>query len=81
MKKYLKYSYRNQLQDFCAPLGLSLIMVGIVESIGMFIQPLLLKLIVQVLIGAVSYILISLITRNEEFVYIFNIAKSTVLKN
>lgn len=81
LKKYLKYSYRNQLQDFCAPLGLSLIMVGIVESIGMFIQPLLLKLIVQVLIGAVSYILISLITRNEEFVYIFNIAKSTVLKN
>ena len=80
LKKYLGYSYIDQLKDFLSPFCLSMIMVMLVCLSGIIIQNPLTKLIIQVVVGVVSYMLISIIIENGEFVYILQTFKSTFQK-
>lgn len=80
LKRYLGYSYRAQLQDFFSPLCLSLIMMVLVLLSGLFIKNILIRLIIQVSVGVVSYILVSIITKNEEFIYALQIVKTMFQK-
>ena len=80
LKKYLRYRYIDQLKDFLSPFCLSVIMIMLVCLSGVVINNPLTKLIIQVVVGVVSYMLISIITKNGEFVYILQTFKSTFQK-
>lgn len=80
LKKYLRYSYIDQLKDFLSPFCLSMIMIMLVCLSGAAINNPLTKLIIQVVAGIVSYMLISIITKNGEFVYILQTFNSTFQK-
>ena len=80
LKKYLGYSVRAQIQDFLSPLAISAVMVAMVSVTGTLVENMLLKLVLQVFVGGVSYIIVSIVTKNEEFFYVLQMVKSTVLK-
>ncbi len=54
--KHLKYNVVNQLQDIMPALLLSSIMAGIVWFVGGVIHPIVIKLIVQIVVGILSYV-------------------------
>ena len=58
-KKYLRYSFGEQLSDFFSALLPSLMMYAVVLLVGRLLNlPLILELIIQVIIGAAIYVLI-----------------------
>lgn len=73
MNKYLKYSYRDQIKDGCSSLLLCMLMMIAAHLVGVLITNLILKLIVQVMVGSATYLLISFFTKNEQFIYIYSV--------
>lgn len=77
-KKLINYSYIEQLQDIL-PSILSSVFMGIcVSLVNIFKLPLLIKLIIQIILGVLIYISISEILKLESYKYIKNIAKSLI---
>lgn len=64
--KLLDYSIREQLADILPPVVMSLIMGAAVVAVGLLPLPLVIKLIVQVLAGAILYFAMTILTRNRE---------------
>lgn len=64
--KLLDYSIREQLTDILPPVVMSLIMGAAVVAVGLLPLPLVIKLIVQVLAGAILYFAMTILTRNRE---------------
>lgn len=64
--KLLGYSIREQLADILPPVAMSLLMGAVVVAVGHFAFPLTLKLIVQVLTGAILYFALLFLTRNRD---------------
>ncbi len=74
-RKLIGYKYRYQLADIVPNLIISLIMGAVVLLMNSLqINPFLL-LVLQLLVGAAVYILLSIITRNENFKYLLSTAK------
>lgn len=71
--KLLGYSIKEQLADFLPSLTMSLIMAAIVLGIGLLPMNNLLKLVIQVAAGGLSYIIMSFITKNEQFKFIIKL--------
>ena len=74
-RKLIGYKYRYQVMDLLPNLAISLVMgiiVGWLDNIdiGVF-----LKLVLQILVGIASYIILSIITKNKNFRYIFDMIK------
>lgn len=70
VKLCISYSFRELYSDILPSLVMSLIMMSLVLLTGrLYLSPLLL-LIVQILIGVISYAGMSLITNNENFIII-----------
>ena len=74
-KKLLDYSFKQQMLDILPSVGMSVIM-----SIGVYLLTLipintLLLLILQVLIGGIFYLFLSILTKNEELKYFINLIK------
>ena len=74
-RKLLGYKYKEQLKDILPSLLISLIMGGCVLLIGMLQINLILVLLLQVVTGAVIYIVLSKIFNLDAFVYIWGSAK------
>mgnify|MGYP002624385743 CR=1 FL=1 len=74
-KKLLNYSFVQQIKDILPNLCIGLIMAICVKLIGMIKLPTLVLFLVQILIGVVIYVGLSIITKNDSFYYIFNLIK------
>ena len=77
--KYLDYSFKEQMNDMLPSLLLSTIMAIFVYGIGL-ILPIsdLGVLIVQVLFGVAFYSILSYLTNNPEFKYLYELIVSNV---
>ncbi len=79
-KKLLGYSYPEQLRDIFPAAGATVFMGAIVYAIRFLKLPDLLTLVIQVLVGAVVYVTVSLVCRIEAFRYVLRMAKSLLGK-
>ena len=78
--KYIGFDFKTHLLDALPSFILSLIMAIIVYCIRYIILNNILCLIVQVLIGVFIYILLSFITKNENYIYLINIFRNKILR-
>lgn len=79
-RKLIGYKYRYQLADILPNLLISLVMGAVVLLLNkLSISPLWL-LLLQVLVGALSYILLSVITKNQNFAYLCSTLKQFLRK-
>ena len=74
-KKLLGYTFKMQLADILPGLLLSLVMFGVVYPISLLDLNVFVMLIVQVAVGAIIYISLSVIFKVESFKYILGIVK------
>lgn len=79
-KKLLNYGYIQQIKDLLNPFIPIMGMIIFVWSVGLLPVSPLLMLFIQIPVGALSYVLVSWITRNESFKYTLSLLKS-LMKN
>lgn len=80
-KQIIDYGIKEQLLDILPSLLLSIIMCLTVKGIGFVIKtsPLIL-LIIEVLIGMTTYVLLSIVSKNESFKYLLEFIKERIWK-
>lgn len=76
--KLLSYTLSEQVKDLLGPIGMSVVMFIVVSFAGNFFDLTLMRLIVQVLLGGGVYVLLSVITSNQQFKYIINLIKQMI---
>ena len=74
-KKLVNYSYREQILDILGSVSLAFIMGILVYGFKFLIKNAALLLVVQVLVGAVVFVFLSYITKNESFLYVLGVVK------
>ena len=74
--KLLKYSIKEQMSDILPSVCNSLIMFVCVYLVGMIQMSISLKLAIQIFTGMLIYVLLSIVTKRQEYYYI----KETLLK-
>lgn len=72
----LKYSYLDQIKDILPNILMSLIMGVFVYFISYLHLSVLASLIIQILLGGIIYLILSILTKNDSFIYLINILKS-----
>ena len=72
----LKYSYIDQIKDILPNIVIALIMGGFVYFISYLDLSILVSLVVQILSGGIIYLILSILTKNDSFIYLINILKS-----
>lgn len=78
--KLLNYSIKEQLSDILPNVGMSLVMFICVYAVKFISSNNLITLIIQIAVGAVVYIALSVITKNNEFNLIKNMCLSKIIK-
>ena len=73
VKKYIGFDIKLHVLDAVPPLLMSAVMAIIVYIIGLFIFNDLVCLFVQVLSGGIIYLILSIITKNDSFLYLISI--------
>jgi len=79
-RKLIGYRYRMQIMDILPNLLSALVMGAAVYAMNFISMNKLLLLILQVLAGAAVYIVISIVTRNENFKYFLDMIKKILKK-
>ena len=74
----LKYSYVEQIKDISGSLFLSIIMGVCIWSISFFIKNMILLLVIQIASGMLIYIILSILTKNENFFYLYKTIKHII---
>ncbi len=67
LKKHLRYSYKQQIVDMSASMGLCAIMFLLTYGVGLFFSGMKVRLVVRVFVGVMSYLILSVVTKNEQF--------------
>ena len=75
-RKFLNYNYREQLADLVPSILLASAMGVCVYFTGMIALPTIVTVILQVLVGAVVYILLSILLKFSQFTYILQVLKN-----
>lgn len=75
-KRLLEYGYLEQLRDLISGVILAVIMGICVYFIGYINLPNIIVLIIQVIVGATIYIVMSIVFRLESFLYLWNMVKT-----
>ncbi len=75
-KKLINYSLKEQIFDVFPNIFISFIMAALVFLVGLIQNSLLVKLILQILVGIVAYIALSLLFKNSSFYTLLNIIKT-----
>ena len=75
-KRLLEYGYLEQLRDLIPGVILAVIMGICVYFIGYINLPNIIVLIIQVIVGATIYIVMSIVFRLESFLYLWNMVKT-----
>lgn len=79
-KKLLNYSYFEQLRDIYPAFFLALVMGILIYFINYIKISNILILVLQIILGMIIYIILSYVTKNETFIYLFNIIKGYMIK-
>ena len=79
-RKLIGYRYRMQLIDVLPNFLMSVLMGGVVYTVGLLNLALLPLLLLQICVGVGFYLLLSIITRNENLKYLWKTLKSFVKK-
>ncbi|MBR5022767.1 MAG: lipopolysaccharide biosynthesis protein [Oscillospiraceae bacterium] len=79
-KKLIKYSVLEQLKDIFPNFLISIIMFIAVYSLGFLMEYGMGLMILQISLGVLVYLLMSLISKNESFFYILNMVKNKFIK-
>ena len=74
-RKLIDYKYKDQIIDIIPNIFLSILMSLIVYTIKFMHMNTILTLLVQVTVGAITYIALSYIFRNDSFIYLLSILK------
>lgn len=74
--KLLNYKFSEQIHDIIFPIIMSIIMGAAVFATGLIDIPDLPLMILQIVVGMISYTLLSVLSRNEEFLFIKNFVMS-----
>lgn len=77
-RSLIGYRYRDQIKDVCPNLLIAAIMGVIVLLMNQMPFNPVLVLIAQIMVGAVVYVVLSYITKNENFMYLLNMVKQLV---
>ena len=77
-RKYLGYTYREQLVDLIPSILLAVAMGICVYGVGRLPVPDLVRIVLQVVSGAASYIILSLAFRVNQFRYLLDILKNFI---
>lgn len=79
-KKLIQYTYMEQIKDVVPSLLMSLVMCGCVLFIGLLDLHVIVLLAVQIVVGVVSYLLMSVLFKPQPYVMTLNIVKKIVKK-
>ena len=77
-RELISYSFTEQMADILPSLLMAMTMAVCVYLIGYLPLGLLTMLVLQVLAGAIVYIVLSAVTRNEEFQYLWSMVKAVL---
>lgn len=72
----LKYSYIDQIKDILPNIVMALIMGVFVYFINYLNLSVLVSLMVQIILGGIIYLVLSIFTKNDSFTYLINILKN-----
>ena len=73
--KLINYSFKEQMADLLPSLAMSLCMFALVTLIGRLHLNEWIIFVVQIVVGFLIYMVLSVITRNKEFIYFIRMAK------
>ena len=79
-RKLLGYGYLEQVRDFAPGILLAVVMGICVYFIGYINLPNIIVLIIQVIVGATIYIVMSIVFKLESFLYLWNMVKTYLKK-
>lgn len=79
-KKCIKYRWTEITKDLLSPLLPCLAMTAIVLLINILPIGVLIKLIAEVALGGIAYVLTSIVTKNDSFIYLKDIMKRLIKK-
>lgn len=79
-RSLIGYSYRKQVEDIVPNLVIAIIMGVVVNLLGSLKLSSLVLLILQVLSGVVIYLLLSIVTKNDSFMYVLELIKQVLLR-
>lgn len=79
-KKYLNYTLQEQFSDTIIYIILSFLMSILVMAVGKIQMNIYLNLVMQIIVGAMFYLIISKILKLDSYKYIFNIIKERFCK-
>lgn len=78
-KRLLSYGYFEQIKDLCPAFALSIIMYIVIELFNIFfakfIESTLLLLAIEITLGVFIYLILSFVTKNDNFKYILDLFK------
>ena len=74
-RKILNYSFAEQIKDLIQPIILSLIMAVPVFLVGLLKINIIEKIVLQFIVGGATYILESIVIKNDSFYYLLDIIK------
>lgn len=80
-KRLMEYGYLEQIKDIFPNILLAVIMGCIIFPISYIPVNVIIIVIIQILLGVISYIILSFITHNENFKYIIISGKEMIRKN
>ena len=70
---------KEQLGDYAGPFGMSIIKCISVIAVGYLPINDIVRFVLQIIVGVIVYILLSLVTKNKEFFSVINIVKNKVI--
>ena len=77
-KKLLNYGYIDQIKDILPSILLALVMGLIVLPVEWIKIPAFVVLVFQILIGVIVYVIGSIITKNDSFIYLWDLIKKVI---
>lgn len=78
--KLLNYSLKEQIKDIFSPIIMGVIMGGVVLLVGQLKISLFYLILVQILMGIIVYIILSILMKNKEFIYLLKMIKKLFRK-
>lgn len=79
-KKLINYGFFEQIKDMFPSLSIAIVMFGCVYAVNFIVVNDILKLVIQIVSGVIIYLILSIVTRNQEFYIIKNIVLNLLKK-
>lgn len=74
-KKLLNYGFKEQITDVMPPFLMSMIMGASILLVNSLLEDSLVTLLFDICVGFIVYIVLSVVSRNETFIYLLKILK------